>query len=84
MGDAFARCFSMCWDISKPMEIQHKDVSAVSIKGYVFEVVASGGASDLRFATNPVQQKGEVLMSSIVGCVTDRSNKGCDDSGALF
>ena len=53
-------------------------------KRSVFEVVASGGAGDLRFAMILVQTKNEVLMSSMVGCVTGLDNKVCDDLGALF
>ena len=50
----------------------------------VFEVVASAGAGDLRFAMNMNQTQSEVLMSSMVGCATDLGNKVCDDLRALF
>ena len=53
-------------------------------KRNVFEVVVSAGAGDLRFAMNLAQTKSEVLMSSMVGCVTDLGNKVCDDLRALF
>ncbi len=53
-------------------------------KRRVFSVVASAGAGDLRFAMILVQNKSEVLMSSMVGCVTGLDNKVCDDLGALF
>ena len=53
-------------------------------KRSVFEVVASAGACDLRFAMNLDQTKSEVLMSSMVGCVTDLGNKVCDDLRALL
>ena len=53
-------------------------------KRSVFEVVASAGAGDLRFAMNQDQTKKEVFMSSMVGCVTDLGNKVCDDLRALF
>ena len=53
-------------------------------KRNVFEVVVSAGAGDLRFAMNLAQQKNEVLISSMVGCVADLSNKGCDDLRARF
>jgi hypothetical protein len=53
-------------------------------KSSAFEVVASAGAGDVRFAMNLVQTESEVLMSSMVGCVTDLGNKVCDDLRALF
>ena len=53
-------------------------------KRSVFEVVASAGAGDLRFAMNLEFKKSDVLMSSMVGCVTDLGNKVCDDLRALF
>ena len=53
-------------------------------KRNVFEIVVSGGAGDLRFVMNPGQTKNEVLMSSMVGFVTDVANKGCDDLRARF
>ena len=53
-------------------------------KRSVFEVFASAGAGDLRFAMNLDQTKSEVFMSSMVGCVTDIGNKVCDDLRALF
>ena len=45
-------------------------------KRHVFEAVASCGAGDVRYAMNMAQQKSEVLMSSMVGCVIDLGNKG--------
>ena len=53
-------------------------------KRNVFEVVASASAGDLRFAMDLKQTKSEVLMYSMVGCVTHLDNKVCDDLGALF
>ena len=53
-------------------------------KRSVFEVVASAGADDLRFAMNLAQTKSQVLMSSMVRCVSDLGNKLCDDLRALF
>ena len=53
-------------------------------KRKVFEAVDSCGAGDLRFARKVVQTKSEVLMSSMVGCVTDLGNEVCDDLRALF
>ena len=53
-------------------------------KRNVFEVVASAGAGDLRFTMNMDENKSDVLMSSMVRCVTDLGNKVCDDLRALF
>ena len=53
-------------------------------KRSVFEVVAFAGAGDLRFEMNQALKKSVVLMSSMVGCVTDLGNKVCDVLRALF
>ena len=71
-------------DISKS-SVNSMKISVCGIgKRSVFELVAFAGAGDLRFAMNLVQNKSEVLMSSMVGCVTDLGNKVCDDLRALF
>ena len=53
-------------------------------KRNVFYIVVSAGAGDLRFAMNMVQTQSEVLISSMVGCVSNLDNKVCNDLGALF
>ena len=43
-------------------------------KRSVFEAVVSGGAGDLLFTMNLVQQKREVLLCSTVGFLTNLGN----------
>ena len=63
-------------DIGKPsVNTKKRRVCGIG-KRHAFEVVVSCGAGDLRFAMNQVQTKSDVLMSSMVGCVTDLGNKG--------
>ena len=71
-------------DIGKPSVNSTKRRVCGIGRRNVFEAVASRGVGDLRFAMNLVQTKGEVLMSSMVGCVTDLGNKDCDDLRACF
>ena len=71
-------------DISKPsVNTTNMNVCGTG-KRKVFEAVASCCAGDPRFAVNLVQTQSEILMSSIVGCVTDLGNNGCDDLRARF
>ena len=71
-------------DIGKTMVNSTKMHVCCIGKRSVFEVVVSAGAGDLRFAVNLDEQKSEVVMSSMVGCLTDLNNKVCDDLGAVF
>ena len=70
----------MCWDIGKTNVNTTKMYVWDIGKRNVFEAVASGGAGDLLFTINFVEQKhNEVLVYSVVGFVTDLGNKGCGD-----
>ena len=71
-------------DVGKPSVNTRKMCVCGIGKRNIFEAVASCGAGDVRFPIIRAQTENEVLMSSMVRCVTDLGNKGCDDLRAWF
>ena len=59
-------------------------MSAVSVNVTYWKLSLREVLATIRFVMNQVQATNGVLMSSMVGCVTDFGNKGCDDLRARF